>query len=469
MALALVGATVFPYLDGGFVWDDGPLIAERLARLDASGFVRLWIEPVSGDGPGSTYYRPVSMTVLALVGRLGPYAVHFGAAVLHLINASLLIRICANLRWPAVAGLVYGVHPIASEALGWASSLPDLLAVFLGLCAVTAGRRSVWLGAALVVLAGLSKETGLLIPLFVGVAGLSHERWRVSWAAGVGAVVSSRLILGVGTASGWLAKLELIPEALGWSLASLVWPLPLNAVRSIWVAPGWVLPVSGLLVAGLVVAARKDRAALAGVGLMVAAPVLALPVMLDGYLIAERYMTPALIGAGLFAGARVFPSPARTGVAIVVALISVGLHWQRAPAWQSDTALFSASVSATPNSSYAWHLYGVSLAEEGRFREAAAAFGIALKCTHPHPLDSMLQLRAFVQAGDSDIALDLAEAGAKEDLTAEYIAWWARAAHETGHIGRSKELVEMLKTEDGFDGPDWVGPWFERVAPTFQR
>ena len=45
------------YLGGGFVWDDGPLIAERLARLDVLGILSLWTGPVE-SGPGAAYYRP---------------------------------------------------------------------------------------------------------------------------------------------------------------------------------------------------------------------------------------------------------------------------------------------------------------------------------------------------------------------------------------------------------------------------
>ena len=79
----LVLLAALPYAGGGFVWDDGPLIADRLALLDGPGIASLWTAPVTGDGPGSSYYRPVSMTVLAAVGRLGPVAVHCAAIAVH--------------------------------------------------------------------------------------------------------------------------------------------------------------------------------------------------------------------------------------------------------------------------------------------------------------------------------------------------------------------------------------------------
>ncbi|MEC9390490.1 MAG: hypothetical protein VX944_10490 [Myxococcota bacterium] len=465
---AIVGLLVLlaalPYAGGGFVWDDGPLIADRLALLDGPGIANLWTSPVTGDGPGSSYYRPVSMTILAAVGRLGPIAVHCAAIAVHVLNAILLAAVARRLQWPALAALIYGVHPLLSEALGWASSLPDLLAISAGLGAVLAARRGWFAGAILVVAAGLAKESGLLIPLFLGAAGLAGSRWLRSWAVGCSMVVIARLAAGARHAADWSENVMLAPDALGWSIASLIWPFPLNAVRSLWVTPEWVIPVAGALVCAGLLAARGSREAAGGLGLVLAAPMLALPVMLDGYLVGERYMTTALVGVGVFAAARIAPSRGALAVAVPLAVGSIAVHWDRASDWESDTALFGASVEASPASSYAWHMYGLALAQDGQLRAAANAFGKGLECRNPHPLDRMLRLRALVQAGEPQEALELASRGPKSDLTAEYIAWWARAAVDAGDNEQAVRLMELLVLEQGYDGPAWFAEWAQNTG-----
>jgi hypothetical protein len=103
------------------------------------------------------------------------------------------------------------------------------------------------------------------------------------------------------------------------------------------------------------------------------------------------------------------------------------------------------------------------LAQNGQLREAADAFGKGLKCDHPHALDGMLRIRALVEAGEAAEALEFAATGPQDDLTAEYIAWWARAAHESGHVAQSKSLIMMLQTEEGFEGPRWVSAFAEEL------
>ncbi len=457
--MVLLGS--LPYLTGGFVWDDGPLIVDRLAQLDVAGTLRLWSVPVTGEGPGSSYYRPISMIALAVTGRWGPEVVHGLAIVVHALNVVLIIRVCRELRWPALAGLVYGLHPLMSEALGWASSLPDLLACAFGMLAVLVVKHNGLGGLVLVLAAGLSKESGLLIPLFLGVAGLAGSRWRAPVAAGIVSVVGLRASLGVHQSWEWVQKIELIPQALGWSLASLAWPVPLNAVRSIWVTPVWAIPAAGLVVWGLVYWGRSHRAALGAAGLVLGSPVIALPVMLDGYLIAERYMTPALVGLGVWAAVRIRPTFRRVGFAMVLGIVCIAVHWGRAPAWSSNAALFGASVRATPDSSYSWHLYGVGLAHSGKLSEAADAFGRGLECIRPHPLDAMLQLKALVQADRAVDAFRIAEDGPQEDLSSEYIAWWARAAFTVGDREKAKSLVELLSNGQKLDAPHWFQQWAE--------
>ena len=460
VAVAVAALAAMPYLSGGFVWDDGPLIADHLGKLNGPGIVALWSGPVTVDGPGAAYYRPVAMTVLAVLGRLGPWAIHGFALVLHMVCAGLLVLLSRGTRWPLLAGLVFALHPVVSEALGWCSALPDLLGIALGLCAVWTAHRRPWLSAALLVAAALSKETGLLIPLFFGLGGRGGRQWWWAWIAACTVALLARLGMGAGLGMEWASKLSMGFDALGWSWSFLVWPFPLNAVNALWDCPAWAVWVGWSILPLLLLGAVRDRFAAAGLALVVAAPILALPVMLNGYLVAERYMVPALVGLGMWMAACI-PRPiprARWMVLFIPALLAT--HWTRASDWRSDEGLFGAAVEAAPNSSYTWHFLGVVLMKDRRFDEAAVAFGRSIDGGHPLPADRMLKLRALVLAGNSAEGIQWAEDGPKDELSAEMIAWWARAAFNVGDRGRTISLLKTLQTPRGYEGP----PWVERLA-----
>ena len=206
------------YLGGAYVWDDVPLIAQRLALLDLSGILDLWAGPVTETGPGSAYYRPVSMTALSGLGRLGPLPVHLFALSLHAASTYVLVLLCGKLRSPLIAGAVFAMHPLVGEVLGWSSALPDALAVFLGLLSVYLGRRTPLLAFVLLVLGFWSKETAVIVAALVA-AGIGdiQRLWR-PWVGAVVVGVSGRVLAGVGGAPmGW-KNLDLIPDAMGWAM-----------------------------------------------------------------------------------------------------------------------------------------------------------------------------------------------------------------------------------------------------------
>jgi tetratricopeptide (TPR) repeat protein len=118
--------------------------------------------------------------------------------------------------------------------------------------------------------------------------------------------------------------------------------------------------------------------------------------------------------------------------------------------------LFQAATAADPESSLAWHLLGMAHLRRGASVDAADAFGRAVESGHPYPGDRTYKLRALVEAGLAEEALAWAEAGPKEGLSAAHLAWWARAAFEAGQRGRAAELLAVLRTPAGLDGPSWL-------------
>ena len=209
---------------------------ERLARLDVLGILSLWTGPVTESGPGAAYYRPVAMTALAVLGRLGPVPIHLLALVLHATSAYLLVRLCAGLRVPILAGLIFAVHPLVGE-VRWSSALPDALAVCFGLLAVRVGARWPGLGFLALLLGLWSKETAALVAVFVALGVGVHRRtwWPLFAAVVVG--IGGRMLAGVGASTTDFGNLGLAPDAMGWAMAGLVWPYPLHIVRDVLVAP----------------------------------------------------------------------------------------------------------------------------------------------------------------------------------------------------------------------------------------
>ncbi len=132
----------------------------------------------------SNYYRPIQAAFYLLLY----YAFGFNAFIFHLVmvlihvaNTLLIYRLAR--RWlpsdraALVAGILFAVHPIHSEAVVWIAVLPDVLLTFVALTALglfvrweAAPRRGqIAVLAALYFLALLTKEPGaMLAPLLAG-------------------------------------------------------------------------------------------------------------------------------------------------------------------------------------------------------------------------------------------------------------------------------------------------------------
>lgn len=188
LALAAVAALLpaillyLPSTMNPLVWDD-----ELHVPLATSGGVTNTFGTAAGE-----YRRPLVLLSYAAQAGLGfgsPAALHAANAVLHGINAALVVLL-VGATLPAsisagsaalvalAAGLVFASHPVVSGSVAYVSGRTDLVASFFLLVAVAAnapgrpapappaGRAGSWLRAAVataaVVAAGLSKESGLV-------------------------------------------------------------------------------------------------------------------------------------------------------------------------------------------------------------------------------------------------------------------------------------------------------------------
>lgn len=363
VVLALVFVAYVGVLGAGFVFDDHFLI-EQNTVLTAPTFDTLFRRDLwccAGAQP-SAYYRPataLSFLLDAKVWGLAPAGFHATSLVLHLVAVALVAALLApriGVGRSAVAALLFGLHPIQSEAVAWVAARNDPLVAVAALGALlmldrrtpaaTAG------AAALTLLACLAKESGWMLP---ALAWCWRRAWgerlaRVEWGALLGGVALSLALraqvlwspLGEevgGRGQDPEAVLRAVATYLGW----ILWPWPLTSTLSAALLP----PSPMAWVAAAVCVTLAVWATCRGGGwLILWAAVAFIPAVLGitGYgLIGERYLYLPLFGV-VAAVARVAPAGRGALVALgAVTAAFVGVLHVRIPDWRSDVTLFAAA------------------------------------------------------------------------------------------------------------------------------
>ena len=199
--LALMAIVLYlPALGNGFHYDDYHSIVHNPHVRSLERVGEFFVDPsLFSKNPESAMYRPVLLTSYALnylVGGVEPIWYHAGNVVLHGINVALLFGLLLALGmrlWPAVvAGLLFALTPLNSEAVNYVSSRSELLmACFLLAscwCHVrashTSGYYGAWFAAAMVcgTLAILTKSVAaVVVPLWVLCDWISTGSWWTVW------------------------------------------------------------------------------------------------------------------------------------------------------------------------------------------------------------------------------------------------------------------------------------------------
>jgi hypothetical protein len=185
----------FPALGGPFFWDDTHLILNNPHVHSFSHIGHSLTHSFFDTGPDSgvefiKYFRPLLHLSYALDWKVGSG----NPAVFHATN--LVLAMCATWlvassigRWTRLPGwaclmaLLWAWHPTKSESVSWISGRTDLLVTIfiLIVCRARAMRadspRASW-GIEIVatVLAYASKETAILLPLFLCIESWSKQR-----------------------------------------------------------------------------------------------------------------------------------------------------------------------------------------------------------------------------------------------------------------------------------------------------
>ncbi len=130
------GASLFclsAALNGGFVWDDEPLIGKNKLVVAPDGLYRIWFTSQPVD------YWPVTNSVFWLEWRWfgnSPAGYHITNVVFHILNSLLVWAIVRRLNIPGafLAALLFAVHPVNVESVAWIAQLKNTLSMFFMLC-----------------------------------------------------------------------------------------------------------------------------------------------------------------------------------------------------------------------------------------------------------------------------------------------------------------------------------------------
>lgn len=451
-ALAVYAGT----LTAGFVYDDELLIRTNPWVQDAHRLPQLATKPLLVAVPGGTtnYYRPLVVAAYNLAWQtLGgrPLAFHALNVLFHMLNAMLVVqlvrRVTAASDVVAVgAGLLFAVHPLGTEAVAWASCLPELAYSAFGLSALAIHvlswsrereparrlRAAAW---GLFTMACLCKETALaIVPLVLllelwvrpGRPPEARARWREAGRGVAPYLVAAVLVLAARAAvlgglvppnvSGSPTLRDTVLNA-PWLLVLYVksmivpWPLVVEHVVVLITSaadPRFVLGAA-LAVAGWVAILRlrrhrPDLAFAAALAIVPLLPALYLPA-LGRDPIAERYAYLGVAGICWLAIGGAAALSARGGTAaprwalpmLVAVLVLAGgaLTVARAADWRDDGSLGRATQRDEPRAAVGYVLTGTWQSKRGLRDDALRTFESGVSRV---PDSAELRLNAIVLA-----------------------------------------------------------------------
>lgn len=173
-----------------FAFDDKSLVVENTFLKQPTPITTIFTTNYrAGSGfIGDGLYRPLVMLTYQFNAghEIKPYPFHFFNVTVNALNAALLFLLLylmfRNLPLAVIAGLLFGFHPLHTEAVANIAGRPELLCTFFLLLSWLALERfhirwwSVPIGAALLFFALLSKETAVLFPFMVIAADVALGR-----------------------------------------------------------------------------------------------------------------------------------------------------------------------------------------------------------------------------------------------------------------------------------------------------
>lgn len=331
------------------------------------------------------------------------------------------------------AALFFSLHPLRVESVAWATERRDVLSGLFYLLAVLwylprraedetdTFKRSI-LSPLAFLLSLLSKSIGMTLPAVLVALDIyplrrlppDPRRWaapeyRRLWLEKVPFVVLAAVFAGLAYLSAERSGVVISYQqqgpvyraaqslyAAGFYLWKTIVPLDLSPLYRLPAGFGpssWQALSGGAAVAAVTAAAialrRRFPAALLVwfCYLVTLSPVLGL-VKGGAQAVADRYSylsclgLAILLGAGIRAGLRAAPRPARIACALlsclVISVLAL-LSWRQQRVWRDPETLWTHAVAVNPEADFPRGILGMVLDKQGRFEEAAAQYREALR------------------------------------------------------------------------------------------
>ena len=410
------------------------------------------LEPSTVGG----YYQPLSMITLMIDFALGGHPnnllpFHRTSLLLHVANVALIILLLYLLLgdpWAAaIAGLLFGVHPMTVEVIAWVGERKTTLATFFALVTLvsyvhyarTRGRRYWGIAFAAYALALLSKPTATPLPF----AMLILDFWPLRSAGRriflekipffvVGGLSAAVTIISQARTGGMSLPMEYgvlrIPLVLCHNIVfylnKMVWPHPLSSHYAFpdplsLSHPKVLIGVIGtfLLLVAIIISWRWTRALAVGCLIFF---VLSLPTMqiieFSNVIASDKFAYLPCCGLliTLVAGLRVLLMRRsnydwlwrNTSIAIAIVLASMfaGKTQTYLKKWRSTVSLYEHMLMVTPNAHPLYTNLGVALAKRGHLIAAARRFSRALELAPDLPEANNNMANVLLELGRFDEA-----------------------------------------------------------------
>ncbi len=413
LALAIALAFVFGRAIGfSFVYDDRWFIVTNPAVRNLFPIGRFFTDGSTSALPASgipaDVYRPLSvLSFAANVASTGLSPTWFRAIsfLLHATNALFvwaLLRRAAPPTAPLLAALLFAIHPIQVESVMWISQRSILMAAFGALasmlCWDKAEENAHWIAGALLFYAFslFSKETALLLPLYLALRVESREDPRRHWLVAFVPIALGYLWMRGHALGHWgqdvqrsetmFASLAEGLRSLAHGAATIVWPAKLNvsyrwpSLPALGSIDFWVgVAIKIVLLGGIVALWRSRRRIALGFALIVlfwAPHSGAVPLITFA---ADRFLYLPMAGVAFVFCSLLIEKPRLAPMAAAV-LIALSLaSSRRVTDWRDDLTLWRASLDVDDKNAFAWACYGSALLDQSQFDAAETAFRTALK------------------------------------------------------------------------------------------
>ena len=434
VGLALVVCAVYGNsLSGSFHYDDFHSLVQNVHIRDLQRIPDFFLDPsLFSVDPDKAMYRPLLLVSFALNYALGGYEV----VGYHLVN--ILIHLaCVLLLWSLAithgrsaalcAGLVFALHPVATEPVNYISSRSESLAVALLLlafaCYTRRGRLGRMGGALVFAAALMVKSIAIVLPGFLLLYAYCQTKERFEWrwhlpywivALSYVLIIATNRFLADSLAKaprGLMSQLFTQCKAVVFYLKIIAVPIGLNVEPQFSTSDlptMTVLASAALIASGIYMAYNGQKAGFyLGWTVLALSPTLIIPL---NVLVNEHRLYLPLAGLALGVGAcsqrLVKDRLLWPGIACLV--IWGGLTVQRNADWNDELSLWSAAAERESKMPRVYVHLGNALRDRGHLSEARSTYEKALSFDPSSRSANTNLANLYYEAGLADSARQVA-------------------------------------------------------------